>query len=264
MTWPDDAVRARLVGDWHIYQRTGGHRTSTDDVITAWHACRDWNAPPSRYLDLGCGIGSVLLTVAWRLKPAFSLGVEAQAQSVQLLRRALEELPSDAPLVHVENSDFRSIPRGHHSLSASGSGSSPSPRNTSHGFVLITGSPPYFPLGTGVHPNDPQRLACRFETRGGVEDYCAAAARYLADDGRFHLVFQTKWNERVEAAGANAGLHLAGRCDFRSRSDRPEPFLTVYEFRRSATSLQSMSLAVRDRNGDFTPEFVELRRELGY
>ena len=28
--WPEDARRDRLIGDWYIYQRTGGHRTSTD------------------------------------------------------------------------------------------------------------------------------------------------------------------------------------------------------------------------------------------
>ena len=43
--WPDDAGRDRLIGDWHIFQRSGGHRTSTDDLITA---CLERFAPPLR------------------------------------------------------------------------------------------------------------------------------------------------------------------------------------------------------------------------
>ncbi|MBW2376977.1 MAG: hypothetical protein JRF55_13495 [Deltaproteobacteria bacterium] len=86
--WPEDAGRDRLIGDWHIYQRTGGHRTSTDDLITAWYAVHRNPDPPERYLDLGCGVGSVLLMVSHKLRPKIVLGVEAQAQSLMMARRA--------------------------------------------------------------------------------------------------------------------------------------------------------------------------------
>lgn len=242
--WPEDARRDALIGDWHIYQRTGGHRTSTDDVVTAWHASRGWETPPARYLDLGCGIGSVLLTVAHRLRPLSSLGVEAQAQSVRMARRSLEELPSPPPIRVVE-SDFRSYDFGRER------------------FDLITGSPPYFPLGTGVLPSDAQRLACRFETRGGVEAYCTVASQALSDEGRFHLVFQSQWTDRVNEAVREAGLHVVGRCDFRMRSDAVSPFLSTFEIRRHAEPIEAEELAIRDADGDYTSRYKSLRRELG-
>ena len=68
--WPADARRDRLIADWHIYQRRGGHRTSTDDLITAWYAVHRRPQRPQRYLDLGCGVGSVLLMVSH--KPSIS------------------------------------------------------------------------------------------------------------------------------------------------------------------------------------------------
>ncbi|MEZ4439311.1 MAG: methyltransferase domain-containing protein [Polyangiaceae bacterium] len=244
--WPADAVRDRLIGDVYVYQRRGGHRASTDDVITAWHACRGWARPPRRYLDLGCGIGSVLLTVAHRLRPEASLGIEAQAESVMLARRSLAELPEEAPPVALVEGDFR-----HHDFGA-------------QRFDLITGSPPYFPVTAGVLPDDPQRRACRFELRGGVEAYCDVAARLLAAGGRFHLVFQSTWTERVEQAGRAAGLHLVDRCDMQSRSDRWDPFLTVYEFRHEPAPLRRSELAIRDVRGAFTPEYEQLRAELGW
>ena len=105
--WPDDARRDRLIGDWHIYQREGGHRTSTDDLITAWYAVHRVSRPPARYLDLGCGLGSVLLMVSHRLRPALAHGVEAQAQSVSLAQRAIAELPEHESKVSVDHADFR-------------------------------------------------------------------------------------------------------------------------------------------------------------
>lgn len=74
-----------LCGRWRIYQPVRGHRYSTDDVVTAWFAARAFGAlvsgdGPRHCLDLGCGIGSVLLMLAWRWPGARCLGVEAQRE----------------------------------------------------------------------------------------------------------------------------------------------------------------------------------------
>src|SRR5207237_812622 len=64
-----------------------GHRYSLDDVATAWQAV---GARPDaeRCLDLGCGIGSVLTMVAWKLRHARMFGVEALPISAELARRS--------------------------------------------------------------------------------------------------------------------------------------------------------------------------------
>jgi tRNA1Val (adenine37-N6)-methyltransferase len=55
-----------LLGHWRIFQRVGGHRWSTDDLVTAWVAGRAWReahpagTAPARCLDLGCGIGRLI------------------------------------------------------------------------------------------------------------------------------------------------------------------------------------------------------------
>jgi len=55
-----------LTRDYEIIQKRRGHRHSTDDLLTAWYAVT--HAPDSvrSLLDLGAGIGSVGLAVAWR------------------------------------------------------------------------------------------------------------------------------------------------------------------------------------------------------
>ncbi len=244
--WPSDVTHNRLIGDLHIYQRRGGHRTGTDDVLTAWFAASRFARAPARYLDLGCGIGSVLLMTAHRLRPLHSLGVEAQPQSVDMLRRALSELPEPTNLtISVTQADFRE------------------PDFAQGPFDLITGSPPYFPLSDGVLPADAQRRACRFEARGGIEAYCDAAARMLEAEGSFYVVFQTTWDARVLAAARAANLYLTARADARMRVDRAGPFLTVYEFKRSPCELTQFELSIRDQAGEFTAAYRAARQDLG-
>jgi len=74
-------------------------------------------------------------------------------------------------------------------------------------FDLITASPPYFPPESGVRSEHPQRLACRFELRGNVADYCAVAAKHLALGGFIACVFPTEPAQltRVESGAKDAG-----------------------------------------------------------
>lgn len=243
--WPVDAVRDRLVGDWHIYQRKGGHRTSTDDLITAWYAVHRNPGRPRRYLDLGCGVGSVLLMVCHKLEPEVAHGVEVQAQSVVLARRAIEELPPRPTVIGIEHGDLRAIDAG------------------AEPYDLVTASPPYFPLHSGVLPADAQRRACRFEERGGVEDYLVAARRTLAEGARCYLVFQTSGRERLLAAASAQQLHLTGQADFLMRSDRREPFLSVFELaRRPVATAHRLCCAVRDASGEVSEAYQRIRDEL--
>lgn len=248
--WPADATHDRLIGDWYFYQRKGGHRTSTDDVLAAWLASKLWKGePPSTYIDIGCGIGSVLLMTAYRLRPEQSIGVEAQEQSATMALRSIEELPPGAPSILLHHGDLRDavLPKAD----------------------LITGSPPYFPLGAGVLSPDPQRVACRFETRGGVEAYCEAAARLLKPEGLFCIVFIAKEIPRMEAAAKAAGLKELVRSVWRTRSDNAEAFLSVHAFclasaARAAHAMETWEGAVRNPDGTHTEAYRELRVFMGW
>ena len=245
--WPEDAIYDVLVGSWSIYQRKKGHKTSTDDVLTAWLAYRAMNGQsPQRYLDLGCGIGSVLLMTCHALRPLYSKGIEAQQQSASMAQASIDRLPDDLK-IELNQGDFREFIEG----------------AESHSFDLVTGSPPYFPLGTGTQSIDYQRTACRFELRGGVEAYCEAAERAMAEDARFVLVFQTQWNERVLCAADAVNLQLKTQVDVKMRLDNPDPFLSIYEFSRNASECEALTFSIRDAGGNITPEYRAARNELG-
>src|SRR5262245_20828514 len=77
-----------LAGDWRILQRVDGHRWSLDDLATA-HLPAELSDAPERVLDLGCGIGTVALFLAWCLPCAEVVGIEAQGLSAAMARRSI-------------------------------------------------------------------------------------------------------------------------------------------------------------------------------
>ena len=232
-----------LTGSWQIAQRVAGHRHSADDVLTAHYAVR---AVPDAtlVLDLGTGIGTVGLMVLSRLAADSRLvAVEAQAISFKLFLANLEgngvEERVDAKVGDLR--DFTDDRR----------------------FRLITGSPPYFPLGTGVLPEDPQKVAARFEVRGDVADYAQAAARHLADDGTFVFCFPTPQRERALDAVRSAGLVTVTYQDVVPRESL-NPLFTLFAARRVGTLVVEAPLVVRQKDGQLTDQMQDVRRGFGF
>ena len=185
----EDQTLDALSGHFRIFQLRRGHRFSTDDVLTAWYGTT-WVPSARSVLDLGSGIGSVGMIAAWRLQGARCVTVEAQAESVALARKSAE-YNGIVDRYEIRHVDFRAD-------DAFG----PDER-----FDLILGSPPYFPLGTGIEGDHPQKVACRFELRGDIGDYARIAARHLAAGGVFSCVFPEDQRERVTRAAQDVGPH---------------------------------------------------------
>lgn len=133
-----------LVGNWRLFQRIDRHRYSTDDLVTTWIAAAEarrlghtGESSPALVLDIGCGIGSVLLSNAWQLPHATCVGIEAQeeryAQAVRSIAYNVGDRPTGQTRVSVYNSDMRDA--------------GPLLKDDyPNGFDVITGTPPYFGL----------------------------------------------------------------------------------------------------------------------
>jgi tRNA1Val (adenine37-N6)-methyltransferase len=75
-----------LSGEFRLFQRKDGHRYSTDDLLAAWYACRvaeDCGVEVRRYVDLGSGIGSSAMRVAWKRPQMRGVAIEARALAPQ-------------------------------------------------------------------------------------------------------------------------------------------------------------------------------------
>lgn len=194
---PDIVVETGETLDWlcghtKIFQYERGHRFSVDDVLCAWFATV--HAPRvDRALDLGSGIGSVAMSVAWRLPGAQVATIEAQEISIRLARKSIAKNGLEKR-VHPYLGDLRDadvLTRV----------------NEAHGpFDLVTGSPPYWPVGAALAASHPQAVPARLEVRGDVADYARAAASVLAPGGVFACVHQASQHERVMHALRGAGL----------------------------------------------------------
>ncbi|MDP6946789.1 MAG: SAM-dependent methyltransferase, partial [Myxococcota bacterium] len=129
-------------------------------------------------------------------------------------------------------------------------------------FDLVTGTPPFMPVGSGTMPADAQRAAARFELRGGVEAYCEVAARHLAPEGVLSLVMDAERPERYEAAIHDAGLHLQRVITVLARTGGPARYLVYWAGARADQAVRR-ELAVRTDDGDWTSAFASVRHFLG-
>jgi tRNA1Val (adenine37-N6)-methyltransferase len=231
-----------LAGDWRILQRTDGHRFSLDDLVTA-HFATVVAQRPERLVDLGCGIGSVLLFLTWRFPQARCLGIEAQPVSAGMARRSVA-WNGASHRCEVRLGDFRET-------AVEGT------------FDLVTGTPPYFPRGTGTESDSIQRGPCRFEHRGGIEDYCSKAAPLLAEGAPFVGCAPSAQGERVRTAAIAAGLQVDRWREVIPRAGKV-PLFSVFALKRAdARGIVDPPLIVRDARSRRTEEFIALRADMG-
>jgi len=242
----DELTDDALTGRFRVWQRAGGHRYSLDDVLTAWEATRQ-GVGARRYLDLGCGIGSVLLMVLDRLSTVeAAVGVEAQELSFALAERnvARNGLASAVRLVHGDLRD-RALQAG-----------------LGIPFDLITGTPPYMPVGTSTPSPDPQRRYARVELRGGVEDYLAAVGKLLADGGRAVVCCDARTPERALEGARRAGLVATRRRDVVGRVGQAALF-SVWTFAREGSLEVAEPFVARDAEGRRTEDYFAVRTFFG-
>ena len=244
-----------ISGHFRLFQLRDGHRFSTDDILTAWYGT-SWCPTARTAIDLGSGIGTVGMICAWRLPGAKFITVEAQAESVALARKSAR-YNGLADRYEIREGDFR----------AAGI------LKADETFDLVTGSPPYFPLGDGVESGHPQKLACRFELRGTVADYCTTAAKHLAPGGFFACVFP---HEPAQLARVQSGARAAGLVVVRKRPvvfREGDPALVALFGLMRAEDLPGWfrgetwtepDLVIRTRDGKIHPEYSAVKLAIGF
>lgn len=277
-------------GDWRIFQLAGGHKLTVDDFVCAYVAAKEmkqrkninraFGATPDfageassssfSHADIGCGCGSVLMTLAWAFPGSIrSYGVEAQAVSYRLCRRGLlwnlgQDGSKEDHLVRVSHDDLRTW------------------NGENQKYDLITGTPPYFPLARFVSSeNHSQKIRCRVPTRGAASDYIEAAARLLADDGVLVLVetAQKEGELAIWEALKKYQLRATKRIDVVTRAGLPPRFSCWVMVRQgkngdddNKNSTEKIAYEITStftlRNDDTgksrTLEYVQAMEELGW
>jgi tRNA1(Val) A37 N6-methylase TrmN6 len=281
----------KLNGDWRILQRVGGHRWTTDDLLTAYIAVRETTTTmsqldgqakgrPIRYLDLGTGNGSVLqMTTRALLQQGLVVcarAIEARREAVALATRSLQFNVGPDFNVEIVHGDFRDVlttaTKKHDATTTTMPGGT---------FDLVTGTPPYFRVDFHVQgdavtsavirqggmPTARQSAPARCEFRGGIEAYCEAASHALVvERGRFVVCENFLNHERVLVAAQDAGLLLLRCVQVQGRKGRP-PLFCVYVMKKpfkensadgvADRAFEEETIAVRDDDGNWTRAYTE-------
>ena len=250
---PADESLDAISGRYRIFQFRTGHRFSTDDVLTAWYGTT-WVPSAGRVLDLGSGLGSVAMIAAWRLRGAAFVTIEAQEESVRLARKSAE-YNGLLDRYEIRRGDFRDS----------------TVLAEDERFDLVLGSPPYFPRGRGIEGDHPQKVACRFELRGNILDYCIVAARHLTAGGLFACVFPDEQRDRVDRAAAAAALAVVRSRPVVFREGEP-PLVRLFAMARVADlpehvrerSWEEPPLVIRTASGEIHPEYSAVKLAVGF
>ncbi len=242
----DDAI----TGSFRILQRKRGHRYSIDDVLTAFEGVRVMPLA-TRCLDLGTGIGSVLLMLAYKLPNARFCAIEAQTGSHRLLTQNVERngLSTRVTLVHGDLRDHV----GQEPLAGP--------------FDLITGTPPYVAPGQATPSSDAQRAYARQEYRGGVEAYLAAAAPVLAPLGRIVVCADARFPERVLSFANQVQLAVLAHTSVLPREGKEGPLFSVFTLGHAAENpgakCQDSTWVARNADGTRSQAYLDLRAFFG-
>ncbi|MFN7977503.1 MAG: methyltransferase [Vicinamibacterales bacterium] len=242
-----------ISGHFRLFQLRDGHRFSTDDVLTAWYGTT-WAPRAATVLDLGSGIGSVGMVAAWRLPSARFVTVEAQDESVRLARKSAAYNGLEGRY-EIRHGDFRDA----------------DVLGADERFDLVLGSPPYFPRGTGVEGDHPQKVQCRFEVRGDVGDYTRVAMAHLAPGGIFACVFPSAQLDRVMRAAADAGAVIVRRRPIVFR-EGDEPLVDLFAMMRADDLPEAMRgatwveppLVIRLASGPVHLEYAAVKLAFGF
>ncbi len=244
-----------ISGHFRLFQLRDGHRFSTDDILTAWYGTT-WCPSARSALDLGSGIGTVGMICAWRLQGTKFVTIEAQSESLALARKSARYNGLE-DRYEIREGDFRDAQL----------------LGADEKFDLVTGSPPYWPLSDGVQSEHPQKVACRFEMRGSIADYCTTAAKQLAPGGFFACVFPHEPAQlaRVEAAAKDSGLVIVRKRPVVFR-EGDAPLVALFgmmraedlpDWFRGATWVEP-DLIIRTHDGKIHPEYSAVKLAIGF
>ena len=160
-----DEVNEKLT----IIQKKNGLTFGTDAYMLAAFMRPEKKAIAAEF---GSGTGIISLLCAARERFAHIDAYEIQSEFAELGERniALNEMYG---LITQYNSDIRSIP---------------SSKNGTYDIVFS--NPPYMKSGHGERCAHDIKTIARHEEAGGIEDFCAGAARLLKYGGKFYCVYR--------------------------------------------------------------------------
>ena len=161
-----------LNGGLRIFQNKKGYRFSIDSILLAHFASLKQR---TRFMDIGCGSGVILLILAKRFPGTKCVGLEIQESFAALARKNchLNNLEKRAEIVHGSAHNIKNIFQ-------------------ERSFDSVIFNPPYRKLHSGrINPLEEKAIA-RHEIKGSLKDFLAAAKYLLKPSGTVFTIYPAK------------------------------------------------------------------------
>ncbi|MCX5850288.1 MAG: tRNA1(Val) (adenine(37)-N6)-methyltransferase [Deltaproteobacteria bacterium] len=168
----EETLDTILNGLVRVYQKKKGYRFSLDSILLAHFVSLRQR---TRFLDIGCGSGIILLILAKRFPNIHCVGLEIQ-ENLATLARKNSQLNNLDERVEIISGDARYI------------------KNIfpEHSFDAVIFNPPYGKLNSGrINPHQEKAIA-RHEIKGSLKDFLSAAKYLLKPKGRVFTIYPAK------------------------------------------------------------------------
>ena len=173
------------------------------------------SAPRAHCVDLGSGTGVIPLLLCSRNKVKDCCAVEIQPEFASLIARnaALNEMEARISPVCADVRELRDLQS-----------------SIGHEVDVVTANPPYMRADSGARNRDDEKYIARHEVAGGIDDFCAAAARLLRSGGVFYSVWRP---DRLSALMSALSRHRLEpkRMLFVHADENSEPSVVLTEAR---------------------------------
>jgi tRNA1Val (adenine37-N6)-methyltransferase len=158
-----------LGGALTIIQPSAGYRFSIDSILFGSFA---QPRKRDRVLELGCGCGVIAATIALTRRPRLVIGIELQAELVELARR-------NAALNHLENIAISEGDLRDRKIAGVDAAA----------FDYVIANPPYRASRSGRESPNRSRSLARGGGGASLRDFIRAAGRYATNNGKVALIF---------------------------------------------------------------------------
>lgn len=232
-----ESIDRLLDGRVEVAQPADGYRVAVDAVLLA--AAVD--APEgSAVLDLGCGVGSVGLCLAWRRPDLSITGLDREPVFVACARANAARNGFGARL-HICAADMRA----------------PLPRKFDH----VAMNPPYLKAGTATVSAHPLKAAATAESDATLADWIAAARDALKPGGTLTLIHRA---DRLDDVLSGVARSFGGIAilPIHPKRDRPAKRIILRAQLGSGEPLAILpGLVLHEESGAFTAAADSILRD---
>lgn len=161
-----------LNGGIRVFQKKKGYRFSLDSILLAHFVSLKKR---SRFIDIGCGSGIILLILAKRFPGTQSVGLEIQKNMAAMARKntALNHLENRVEIVSGDARNLKNV-------------------LPERSFDAAIFNPPYRRLNCGrINPHEEKAIA-RHEINGSLKDFLKAAKYLLKPRGSVFAIYPAK------------------------------------------------------------------------